>query len=153
MEAAVRSARKFATGKDLLSLDFPALRGAADGIKHATIDFGGTKVSVAVAQGIANAKKLIERIRTKDDDIADMEFVEAMICAGGCVGGSPKAKAKKAVDARVGACYEIDVHSTCRTSHANPEILQFYERFGGKPGSRIAHEYLHTHHRSRPREK
>jgi NADH-quinone oxidoreductase subunit G len=74
-----------------------------------------------------------------------------MACPGGCVcgGGAPKAKTKKAVDARVDACYKIDKASTYRTSHDNPEIIELYARFGGKFGCHVAHEYLHTHYNAR----
>jgi iron-only hydrogenase group A len=151
MEAAVRSAYHFITGKQLAPLDLPALRGAKDGIKLVTADFDGTQVGVAVAQGIANAIKLIAGIRAKDPALATVKFVEVMACPGGCVcgGGSPKAKTKKAVDARVDACYKIDKSSTYRTSHDNPEIIELYTRFGGKYGSHVAHEYLHTHYNAR----
>jgi NADH-quinone oxidoreductase subunit G len=151
MEAAVRSAYSYVTGKELGSVDFPALRGAKDGIKVVTADFAGTKVTVAVAQGIANAAKLIKQIRAKDPKVADVKFVEVMACPGGCVcgGGSPQAKTKKAVDARVDACYKNDKASEYRKSHENPEIIEIYKRFVGKPGSHEAHEYLHTHYHAR----
>ncbi|MDR2388007.1 MAG: [FeFe] hydrogenase, group A, partial [Deltaproteobacteria bacterium] len=94
MEAAVRSAYYFVTGKTLAPLDLPALRGAKDGIKVVTADFDGAKVGVAVAQGIANAMSLIAKIRAKDPALSDVKFVEVMACPGGCVcgGGSPRAK-------------------------------------------------------------
>jgi NADH-quinone oxidoreductase subunit G len=148
MEAAVRTAYTFVTKKTLGALDFPALRGAKDGIKIVTADFDGTKVGVAVAQGIANAQKLIAKIKAKDPSVANVAFVEVMACPGGCVcgGGSPKAKTKKAVDARVDAVYKIDTGSAIRLSHENPEIKEFYARFGGSPNGHVAHEFLHTHY-------
>jgi NADH-quinone oxidoreductase subunit G len=147
MEAAVRTAYTLLTKKSLKSLDFPSLRGAKDGVKITTVDFDGTKVGVAVAQGIANAQKLIAKIKGKDPSVANVAFVEIMGCPGGCVcgGGSPKAKTKKAIDARVDAVYKIDSGSAVRTSHENPEVKEFYARFGGKPNGHVAHEYLHTH--------
>jgi iron-only hydrogenase group A len=148
MEAAVRTAYTYATGKPIQSLDFPALRGAKAGIKTATVDFDGTKVGVAVAQGIANAKKLIAQVQAKDPAVAGVKFIEVMACPGGCVcgGGSPKARSKKAVDARVEACYAIDRKSEFRTSHENPQVTAMYTRMFEEPGSPLAHEYLHTHY-------
>jgi iron only hydrogenase large subunit-like protein len=49
----------------------------------------------------------------------------------------------------VEACYTIDKKSTYRTSHDNPEIKEFYARFGGHYGGHVAHEYLHTHYKQR----
>jgi NADH-quinone oxidoreductase subunit G len=151
MEAAVRSAYTYVTKKPIENLDFPALRGADNGIKHTTVDFDGLKVGVVVAQGIANAQKVIAKIRTKDPEFANVKFVEVMACPGGCVcgGGAPKAKTKKAIAARVGAVYKIDKDSTYRRSHENPELIEMYKRFCGEPGSHKAHEYLHTHHSAR----
>jgi iron-only hydrogenase group A len=151
MEAAVRSAYTYVTKKPLEALDLPALRGAKDGIKIVTADFDGTKVGVAVAQGIANAMKLIKQIKSKDPKVADVKFVEVMACPGGCVcgGGSPRAKTKKAIDARVDAVYKLDKQSKYRRSHENPEIIDIYARFLEKPNSHAAHEYCHTHYHSK----
>jgi NADH-quinone oxidoreductase subunit G len=148
MEAAVRTAYTYATGKPIETLDFPGLRGAGNGIKIVRTQFDGMEVGVAVAQGIANAMKLIAKVKAKDPEVADVKFIEVMACPGGCVcgGGSTKAKTKKAVDARVGACYKIDKSSQYRRSHENPQILDVYKRTFERPGSHIAHEYLHTHY-------
>jgi NADH-quinone oxidoreductase subunit G len=151
MEAAVRTAYTYATGKPLEKLDFPEFRGAANGIKRSTVDMDGLKIGVAIAQGIANAQKLIAKIRAKDPEFADVKFVEVMACPGGCVcgGGAPKAKNKKAIDARVDATYRIDKESAYRRSHENPEVIEMYQRFAGEPGSHTAHEFFHTQHTNR----
>ncbi|KAH0790606.1 iron hydrogenase [Histomonas meleagridis] len=148
MEAAVRTAYNIVTGKELPGTDLVAVRGHKDGIKVASVDIEGTKVGVAVAQGIANAMKLIKMIKDKDPKVADVKFVEVMACPGGCVcgGGSTKAKTKKATDARVDAVYKIDTQSKVRCSHQNQQLKELYDRLLEKPNSHLAHELLHTHY-------
>ena len=54
------------------------------GWKEETFDIKGTKLKVAVASGLANAKALMEAVRRGD---VQYDFVEIMACPGGCVGG------------------------------------------------------------------
>jgi len=146
MEAAIRSAYSYVTGKPLENLDIVAVRGAHEGIKIATANFDGVEVGVAVAQGIANAMKLVAKVRAKDPEVANVKFIEVMACPGGCVcgGGATKAKTKKAVDKRVEAAYKIDKALSFRRSHENPELIEMYKRFMGEPGGHTAHHLLHT---------
>ncbi|EAY17406.1 iron hydrogenase [Trichomonas vaginalis G3] len=152
MEAAVRSAYKFLTKKELAPIDLQDVRGVASGVKLAEVDIAGTKVKVAVAHGIKNAMTLIKKIKSGEEQFKDVKFVEVMACPGGCVvgGGSPKAKTKKAVQARLNATYSIDKSSKHRTSQDNPQLLQLYkESFEGKFGGHVAHHLLHTHYKNR----
>lgn len=152
MEAAIRSAYKFFTGHDMKNYDIPQVRGVENGIKLATVDFDGTPVHFAVAQGIANAMKLIKKIKAKDADVKDVQFVEVMACPGGCVcgGGATRARNKKIMKARNDAVYAIDKSKEERASHHNHELNECYDRFfDGKYSSHKAHEDLHTHLHSR----
>ena len=45
---------------------------------------------------------------------------------------------------RAGCLYSIDEKSTLRKSHENPVIKQLYSEYLEKPGSHVAHKYLHT---------
>ena len=83
MEAALRSAVYFATGKNPGADDFAIVRGS-DGIREATVDIAGTKVKAAVASGLGNARKLMEQVRNGE---VDYDFIEIMACPGGCAGG------------------------------------------------------------------
>ena len=107
MEAAVRSAYKFITGRDMKPLELKAVRGAKEGIKLASVDINGKKVNVAVAQGIKNAMNLLSKIKSKEPGFENIHFLEVMACPGGCVmgGGSPKAKGKKGIDQRLMKVY------------------------------------------------
>nr|BAF82038.1 Fe-hydrogenase-like protein [uncultured Parabasalia sp.] len=150
MEAAVRSAHFFMTQRELSPVTVQAVRGL-DGIKVGEVDIGGKRVKIAVAQGIANAKKLVQELRT--GELKDVVFCEVMACPGGCVcgGGAPRAKTDDVKEARLSATYRLDEHNPVRQSHANPQIVEFYRRFLGGPCTHQAHEYLHTaFHTRRP---
>ena len=152
MEAAVSSAHKFLTNKDLAPIEFEAVRGTKDGIKIGQVEINGTHFKVAVAHGIKNAMAMIKKIKAKDPEFQDVKFCEVMACPGGCVagGGSPKAKTKKILQKRIDATYQIDKTSKAHTSQDNEELNKLYNDYlGGKFGSHEAHELLHTHYNAR----
>ena len=147
MEAALRTAYETVTGKTLDKIDFEDVRGKS-GIKKATVKMGDTEVKVAVAHGLANARKIMDEIR---EGKADYQFVEIMACPGGCVmgGGQPivSSKTRNEIDVRAkraGCLYTIDEKSTIRKSHESPVMKKLYKEFLEKPGSHKAHELLHT---------
>lgn len=149
LEAALRTAADWLTGKDLEEIDFEAVRGLS-GIKEASVDVAGMKLKVAIASGLGNARKLLERIRSGK---ADYHAIEIMACPGGCLngGGQPSIKGDTSVlEKRRQALYDIDGAKRIRKSHENPYIKKLYEEFLGKPGSKKAHELLHTHYTQRP---
>ena len=155
MEAAVRSAYKFITGKDMVPMELKAVRGTKQGIKTATVDINGIKVNVAVAHGIKNAMDLLAKIQAKEPGFENIHFLEVMACPGGCAmgGGSPKAK-KKDVQKRLNATYSIDDNNEKRVPQDNDQLNQLYEEsFDGEFGSHYAHELLHTYYTNRKVEK
>ena len=156
MEAAIRSAYKFITGKEMIPLELKAVRGANEGIKTASVDINGIKVNVAVAQGIKNAMDLISKVESKEPGFENIHFLEVMACPGGCVmgGGSPKAKGKKVVEKRLNATYEIDESLPKRISQDNVQLQALYnESIDGEFGSHYAHELFHTYHTNRKIDK
>ena len=147
MEAALRTAVEKLTGKELDKPEFTEVRGT-DGIKEASYNVAGMDVKVAVASGLANAKIIMDKVRSGE---ADYHFIEIMCCPGGCVngGGQPQVHADvrnfedvKAVRAK--ALYDNDAAKTIRKSHENPAIRKVYEEYLGEPGSERAHQILHT---------
>ena len=62
LEAAVRTAYNMLTGDDLEQLEFKEFK-EMKGIKESSIEILGKEVKVAVASGLANARRLLERIR------------------------------------------------------------------------------------------
>ena len=147
MEAALRTAVETLTGESLPNPEFVDVRGT-EGIKEATYNVAGMDVKVAVASGLGNARKLLERVKSGE---AEYHFIEIMGCPGGCVngGGQPQVSGtvRNTVDVqgiRAKVLYDNDAAKTIRKSHENPSIKKVYEEYFGEPGSHKAHEVLHT---------
>ena len=152
MEAALRSVPYLLTGKDDDNVDINVVRGV-DGIKEAEVEIAGVKIKAAVAHGLGNARKLIDKVRAGE---AEYHFIEIMACPGGCVcgGGQPiqPASVRNEMDLRAErakALYQEDQSLTLRRSHHNPYVLKMYEEYFEKPGGHKSHELLHTHYVAR----
>lgn len=141
MEAALRTAYELITEKELGEIDFEMVRGMS-GIKETEVDIDGLKVKAAVAHGLGNARKLMEKIKNGEE----YHFVEFMACPGGCIGGGgqPIPTDDNIREKRINSIYDIDKNKTIRKSHENPYIQKLYEEFLGEPGSHKAHTLLHT---------
>ncbi len=149
MEAALRYAVEEITGDKLgaEAIDFKEVRGT-EGIKEATYKVGDLEVKVAVVSGLANARIVMDKIRSGE---ADYTFVEIMACPGGCVngGGQPiqPGNVRNFTDLRslrAKALYDQDAAMELRKSQDNPAVQALYSEYLGKPGSHKAHEILHT---------
>jgi iron only hydrogenase large subunit-like protein len=142
MEAALRTAYEMITGKELKELVVQEVRGLT-GIKEATVDINGLKVNVAVANGLANARKLIDDMAK---GLREYHFIEVMTCPGGCIGGGgqPRPTDVARIKARMQALYEIDRKDEIRVSHKNPAVARLYAEYLGKPLGHLSHQLLHT---------
>ncbi len=148
MEAALRTVAEVVTGKPLEKLDFDDVRGTS-GVKEAVYKVGDHTVRVAVASGTANAKKVLESVKSGEKHY---DFIEIMACPGGCVngGGQPQVHAsiRNNVDVRAErakALYSEDAGMTLRKSHENPIVAEVYDNYlHCKPGEGRAHHLLHT---------
>jgi NADH-quinone oxidoreductase subunit G/NADP-reducing hydrogenase subunit HndD len=150
MEAALRTAYEVATGKTLENVEFTAVRGL-EGIKEAIVPVEGIgEVKVAVAHGLGNARKLMEKIK---DGTANYHFIEIMACPGGCVsgGGQPIPVNNEIRRLRAKALYQEDRSLKYRKSHENPSIKRIYEEFLGTPLGEQSHHLLHTKYTARSR--
>ncbi|NMA02708.1 MAG: 2Fe-2S iron-sulfur cluster binding domain-containing protein [Clostridia bacterium] len=154
MEAALRTVCEVVTGETLGKIEFEDVRGL-EGIKEATINLNGNDVKVAVAHGLSNAKKVMEKIKTGE---ADYHFIEIMACPGGCIGGGgtpivdgpQRLKLGEDYKAlRIKAIYGEEKELKLRKSHENPAVKKLYESYLGKPLSKRSHELLHTHYQKR----
>ncbi len=148
MEAALRTAAYHLDGQSEL-VEFQDVRGT-DGIREASYFIGGVEVNVAVASGLANARKVVEMIRSGEKDYT---MVEIMACPGGCIngGGQPDQpdKVRNTVDlkaVRAKALYDSDVSNTLRKSHESPVMELLYSEYFDQPNSHKAHELLHTNY-------
>lgn len=147
MEAAIRSAYFLITGEELTKFKIEALRGF-EGMKEAEVKIKDLTVRVAVVNGLENARKLLELIKNGEKEY---HFIEVMACPGGCIngGGQHIGASEEAVKSRMKALYDIDDKDSLKVSHKNPEVIQLYEEFLGKPLGHKSHELLHTHYSKR----
>jgi NADH-quinone oxidoreductase subunit G/NADP-reducing hydrogenase subunit HndD len=147
MEAALRTVYEVVTSKELPKIDLEEVRGL-EGVKEAEIDLDGTPIKVAVAHGLGNAQKLMEKVK---DGTADYQFIEIMCCPGGCIGGGgqPIPTNTQTREARMKAIYEEDKGMEIRKSHENPAVVKLYEEYLGEPLGEKSHHLLHTHYTKR----
>ncbi len=146
MEAALRTAAHILDGKSD-AVEFHEVRGT-QGIKEATYTVGGVEVKVAVASGLANARKIVEQVKSGEKDYT---FVEIMACPGGCIngGGQPYQtdSVRNYVDLkaeRAKALYDLDSSMELRKSHESPVMKLLYDEYFEAPGKEKAHKLLHT---------
>lgn len=147
MEAALRTVYEVVTGKTLEKLDFHTIRGLG-GIKEAEVDLDGTKIKVAVAHSLSNARTIMKLIKSGK---ADYQFIEVMCCPGGCIGGGgqPYHTTNELRLKRISATYQADRDLPIRKSHENPAIKAIYEDFLGEPLGEKSHHLLHTYYTNR----
>jgi len=152
MEAALRTAYEWISGETLPQLDFGSVRGLL-GVREAEVDIPrlGT-IRVAVVSGLANARDLLERIKSGES----YHFIEVMGCPGGCLGGGGQPRTRRdeathAKEARQSSIYAIDKGQKLRKSHENPAVKKLYELYLGEVGGEKAHHLLHTSYTARGR--
>lgn len=153
MEAALRTAAEKLTGQPLTELNFTQVR-EVEGLKEASIEVAGQTINVAVANGLTNAKTILEKVKAGKKTY---HLIELMACPGGCIGGGgqpypPEGRYvldKEIVKLRARALYNIDAQKKIRKSHENPYIQKLYADYLGTPGSERAHKLLHTRYTPR----
>ncbi|MBM4033596.1 MAG: 2Fe-2S iron-sulfur cluster binding domain-containing protein [Planctomycetes bacterium] len=159
MEAALRTVYEIVTGEPLpfKNLHIKPIE-SLEGVKEVELTIPkavpewkfleGVTVRVAVAHGLGNARKVIERIKAGD---GQYHFVEVMTCPGGCIGGGgqPRMTTDAVRKARISAIYKEDEGKQLRKSHENPEVKQIYDEFLVKPLGEKSHHLLHTHYEAR----
>ncbi len=147
MEAALRTVYEVVTGRNLKDVNFEVTRGIT-GIKEAEVDLDGTVVKVAIANGLSNARKLMDQVRAGE---SPYHFIEIMACPGGCIGGGgqPITKANTKRVERIDSIYVEDEKCAIRKSHENPEVKTLYDEFLHEPLGHKSHELLHTHYHAK----
>ena len=149
-EAVARYAARTINGKELKS--FEAVPFEDDPCwKEILVEEGDLKLRMAVAAGMKDAEKLIEKIQAEE---VEYDIVEIMACPGGCVagGGQPVTYDSKVIAKRTAALKDAGRISPIHSPEDNPYIQRIYEKMlGNKTGSREAHEMVHTSYQSRKR--
>ena len=144
MEAAIRTAHFFLTGREIGELKIQALRGMK-GCKELSAKIDSLTVNAVVVSGLGNARKILDAVRAGRKDL---HFIEVMTCPGGCIngGGQPLHSNPEALRARMQALYQIDQNAAVRVSHKNEWVQRLYDEFLGEPLSEKSHHLLHTHY-------
>jgi iron-only hydrogenase group A len=108
----------------------------------------GVTVSVAVAHGLANARRVIAM--TKSGEL-QCHFIEIMSCPGGCIGGAgqPRLTTNEIRNKRITGIYHEDESKVMRKSHDNPKVKQIYGEFLKFPLGERSHHLLHTTYEKR----
>ncbi|HOV33155.1 MAG TPA: NADH-dependent [FeFe] hydrogenase, group A6 [Candidatus Hydrogenedens sp.] len=153
MEATLRMACEVLTGLPPEKMEFTDVR-AVEGLRETEVKFGEYKLNVAVANGLTNAKTILNKIISGEKQF---HIVEVMACPGGCIGGGGQPYPPKGyhfldpelLAKRAQALYTIDESKKIRSSNHNPSIKQVYKDFLEAPGSDRAHQFLHTHYHPR----
>jgi iron-only hydrogenase group A len=174
MESALRTVLELVTGRKLETIyehgDIIPVRGF-DGVRYAELvipEVGpvpdllkhlvpnwdwlkGATLKVAIAHGTANAKKVMEDIKS-GGHFSECHFIEFMACPGGCLGGGgqPIPTSKEIRAARARAIYAEEKTLDVRKSFENPAVQRTYAEFlTDGPCGHKSHELLHTRYRAR----
>ena len=143
-EAVIRRVLSLGTAEDVASIAEIGVRGL-DGIKAFTAKAGDLNIRIAVANGLANADKLVEKIRNKEEEF---DFVEVMACPGGCLGGGGQPPASNAhKQLRYEALFTADERCELKQCDQNTELAYVYEMLNGRE-----HDLLHIHYPDHHRE-
>jgi len=143
IEAALRTAAVQLTGGTIDKVDYTEVRGMA-GLREASVKIGDLTLNLAIANGLGNARTLLESIR---DGKSNYHAIEIMACPGGCIGGGGQPYHHgdlEILKKRAAGIYAIDTQHKVRMSHENIAIQELYENFLGEPGGELAHKLLHT---------
>lgn len=153
-EATLRTVYEKVTGNDIPfdNLIVTPVRGN-EGIRKLTLKIEGAlpewgflenaELKIAVAHGLANAKKLMQEVK---EDSLKYHLIEIMACPGGCLGGGgqPIPTNAEIRQKRQQALYAEELGMELRKAHENPEVIELYQTFLEKPLSHKAHELIHT---------
>ena len=108
-------------------------------IREFSIPYDGMEVKICIASGLANARKVMELVRSGEKEY---HLIEIMACRRGCImgGGQPRLAGDRTKAARARGIYNADKVSVIKKSDENPMIISLYEGFlKGKE-----HELLHN---------
>ncbi len=137
-EAVIRHVLGTVTSEQIADVAECGVRGL-DGIKAFEVTAGDVKLKIAVANGLGNADKLIEKIESGEEFF---HFVEIMACPGGCIGGGGQPEACLAQKKlRNRGIFAADEQCTLRSSEQNTDLDGVYTLLRGR-----AHELLHVHY-------
>lgn len=144
MEAALRTVADVLAGENLPHVDYEEVRGM-EHTREAELEIASKKIKIAVVHTLKSAMEMLERVK---NGTADYQFIEVMACPGGCIGGGgqPVPVNAEIRKLRRKGLFDCDRANELRKSHENPEIIELYDTWLGKPLGEKAHNLLHTHY-------
>ena len=97
-----------------------------EGIKEFTVDYEGHSLRIAVVSGLANADRIMQRVKSGE---VHYDLIEVMACPNGCVngGGQPVGAVKSSTDERMNGLYKADVNYQIQRSNDNPLVVALYD--------------------------
>lgn len=143
-EAVLRyAAAKLNHGK---MLDVKELR-SGESTRIAEIKIGEVTLRLAVVSGLANARKLIDKIRSGEEHF---DLVEVMACCGGCIngGGQPTSSDHQHVGKRAKGLQDQDKMLQFHSAQENPYLQELMRE---DLTAEKAHHLLHTLYQNRKR--
>lgn len=150
MEAALRTAVYVVTSKNPEPNAFDSLHTAEitkeKPWRDSIISLPIGDVSVAVVNGLGNARKLCEALLRKE---VKYDFVEVMACPGGCVGGGGQPINCEDIEmagTRSKILHNLDSNMPIRYSHENQDVKELYNDLLQAPLSHKSEELLHVNH-------
>ena len=138
-EAVIRRVLDDASPDALKTIAACGVRGL-EGIKAFSVTAGDLTIKIAVANGLGNADKLIEKVESGEEYF---DFIEVMACPNGCIGGGgqPPASNKRKAE-RFDAIFKEDEACELKLPQQNPDLTYVYdELLKGR-----AHDLLHIHY-------
>jgi NADH-quinone oxidoreductase subunit G len=121
-------------------ISYTGVRGF-EGTKEAVVNVDGRDVKIAVVHGLANAGRLLDKIKAGE---VSYDFVEVMACRRGCImgGGQPGGAGARTRQSRMEGMYKADASSNVRFSEENPAVKQLYDNFLEGKEHKLLHRNL-----------
>jgi len=148
MEAAIRTAHRLLTGKELTRGGKISEARGLGKLKVFSLNVGNTTLNFAVINGLGEVETLLDSLIQQTPPL---HFVEVMTCPGGCAGGGgqPYSTDTALIKKRLSRMYEVDRKSQTRLSHENKQVQALYQSLLGRPLSDISHRLLHRSYTKR----
>lgn len=142
LEAALRTAAHLLGESAPLSSSALAPLRSDERIRTFKIAMGGRELRCGIAGGLGAASALLDQIESGQ---IELDFVEVMSCAGGCIGGGgqPRNSSENALKIRQVKIHDADKRASLHCAHENQSIGRLYADILGEPGSATSHHLLH----------
>ena len=125
--------RRLVPGNDQHTMNEIAESGVRDGaeesfIREFSIPYNGMDVKSCVASGLANARKIMEQVKSGEKEY---HLIEIMACRRGCImgGGQPRLSNIKKGIVRRNGIYAADKETVVKKCNENPMVLSLYDGF------------------------